>query len=335
MGRVWATGLIVIVLAGCVALQQPGGPDISIPQIKDGSVVLSDGVLVPMRTWTPDTGAPWAIVVAVHGMNDYSNAFDDFAKVAAIEGVQVYAYDQRGFGAAPNPGVWAGWPTMSRDLRDVTLVVRRQHPHSPIYVLGESMGGAVAICAAADGMLDGVDGVVLSAPGVWDRKSMGWLKRAALWLAWRVAPGWSPTGRDLNIYPSDNFEMLRGLSMDPLVLKKTRIDAVHGVVDLMDMAQLRIKDVRLPALVLYGDNDQIIPSDPFWSAVSRMPDLGGEQKAAFYPKGWHMLLRDLQAPIVWDDVIGWMRNRAKPLDSGADKNARDILNLRAKQGVSE
>jgi alpha-beta hydrolase superfamily lysophospholipase len=268
-------------------------------------------------------------VIAIHGMNDYSNAFDDFAKAAAKRGILVYAYDQRGFGRALNPGIWAGWQTMTRDLRDITLAVHERNPGLPLYILGESMGGAVAICAAADGYLDGVTGLVLSAPGVWGRKSMNWVQRATLWIARKIAPGWSPTGRDLKIAPSDNKEILKQLFLDPLVIKKTRIDAVAGVVDLMDMAQSRIQDVKLPALVLYGANDQVIPPEPFWAAVGRLPALGNGQEVAFYPNGWHMLFRDLQAAIVWEDVMGWMQNRGMPLVSGADKKAREKMNPRA------
>ena len=181
------------------------------------------------------------------------------------------------------------------------------------------------MCAAADGWLDGVSGIVLSAPAVWDRKSMGLFQRAALWVVRHVAPGLELTGRGLNIYPSDNREMLIKLSEDSLVLKKTRVDAIHGLVDLMDRAQSVASEVRVSALVLYGENDQIIPAAPTWAALGRLPGLGTDQKVALYPKGWHMLLRDLEAPIVWDDVIGWMKDRTTPLPSGADKNAESAM----------
>ncbi len=43
--------------------------------------------------------------------------------------------------------------------------------------------------------------------------------------------------------PSDNIEMLRALGKDPLVIKRTRIDALKGLVDLMSNAE-----TALPAI---------------------------------------------------------------------------------------
>jgi len=323
IGR-WSVWLCAVLLWGCVSVTQVGGPEIMPPHLTEKGFVTSDGVELPMRRWIPDD-KPWAVVLALHGMNDYSNAFDDFGKTAALMGVAVYAYDQRGFGEAPNPGIWAGWSTMTRDLRDVSGLLHNANPGVPLYVLGESMGGAVAMNAAADGQLSNISGLVLSAPAVWDRKAMGLFKRAVLWLSRKIAPGWELTGKGLNIYPSDNWEMLRKLSQDPLILKKTRVDAIEGLVDLMDRAQSVSTEIHLTTLVLYGENDQIIPQEPTWAAVRRFPGLGDNQRVAYYPKGWHMLLRDLQAPIVWDDVVAWLRNHDKPLPSGADKNADTAL----------
>ena len=192
MMKRWSVWLCALGLFGCVSAFQPGGPEIAPPHLTDNGFVAVDGVELPMRRWLPDSEPPWAVVVALHGMNDYSNAFDSFGRAAAEMGVAVYAYDQRGFGQAPEPGIWAGWQTMERDLRDAADVLHAQYPAVPLYILGESMGGAVTMCAAADGLLDGVSGLILSAPAVWDRQSMGVVQRAVLWCQPHTSsPGWN------------------------------------------------------------------------------------------------------------------------------------------------
>src|SRR5260370_1286892 len=109
----------------------------------------------------------------------------------------------------------------------------------PFYLLGDSMGGAVAVEAMTGESgtpVPDVDGVILTAPAVWGRATMDLVPRLALWAGVRLAPGLTLTGRGLEIKPSDNIPMLRALSRDPLVIKETRVDTIYGLVDLMDAA---------------------------------------------------------------------------------------------------
>ena len=313
-----AAVLMAGALGACTSALQPMGPPVQTPVWSETGFTASDGVTLPVRQWLPDDATPWAMVLAVHGMNDYSHAFEDFGRALAVEGAAVYAYDQRGFGASPRPGIWAGWPTMASDLREAAGALWRNHPGVPLFILGESMGGAVAMIAVTDGGMPPLAGMILSAPGVWSRTDLGRFPRAMLWLFNGLTPGLILEGKGLEIWPSDNIEMLRALSRDPLVIKGTRVDAIAGLMDLMDEASLRAKSLPSGTLVLYGEKDQIIPAMAFWRAF---PD-GTPIRLALYPKGWHMLLRDLQAPIVWDDVSAWMRNPAQPLPSEADRTKK-------------
>jgi alpha-beta hydrolase superfamily lysophospholipase len=105
--------------------------------------------------------------------------------------------------------------------------------------------------------------------------------------------------------PSDNIAMLRALGRDPLFQKKTRSDAVYGLVNLMDEARnapARIKDPP-PILFLYGRNDQIIPAKPTEAVAA---ELGSRATVRRYDRGYHMLLRDLEGPKVWQDILDWI-----------------------------
>lgn len=313
-----------LLLSACATATHPAGPETRSPALEDDSIVTADRARLPLRSWLPP-GEARAVIVAVHGMNDYSNAFDGPGKALAAKGIAVHAYDQRGFGRGPHPGRWSSTETMAADLRVVARLLAARHPGLPLYLLGESMGGAVAIEAAVHAPPPEVKGVILSAPAVWGRASMPWYQRAVLWLAYQVAPGWQLTGRGLKIQPSDNIEMLRALSRDPLVIKATRVDVIRGMVDLMDAAQADAPRLPLPALLLYGARDEIIPPEPTWAAVAALPHLGGSQRAALYANGWHMLLRDLQAQVVIDDIAVWVADRSAPLPSGADRAASGKL----------
>ena len=101
------------------------------------------------------------------------------------------------------------------------------------------MGAAVAIVGAsgtAGAERPVADGYILMAPAVWGRGDMNVFERAALWMTYHLAPGWKLSGSSLRILASDNIEMLRALGRDPLVIKETRVDTIHGLVDLMGLA---------------------------------------------------------------------------------------------------
>lgn len=319
--------LLTLLLSACAAQFRLPGPPVAEAQMNHDHWISPDGVRLPLKAWLPKT-PPNAIIIALHGMNDYSNFFDEPGHALARKGIAAYAYDQRGFGEGPHPGLWSSGEAMAGDLRLAINLVAARHPGVPLYILGESMGGAVAMVALAGEPLPQIKGVILSAPAVWGRSSMGIFQRAALWLAYQVAPGWTLTGQGLKITPSDNIEMLRKLSADPLVIKGTRVDAIRGMVDLMDDAARAAPKMRLPALVLYGAKDEIIPAEPTWAVVETMPATASVQRTAYYQGGYHMLLRDLQANVVLDDIVAWITDPSAPLPSGADNAAAELLNRR-------
>jgi alpha-beta hydrolase superfamily lysophospholipase len=272
------------------------------PVIEGDTFVARDGVRLPLRYW--DAQHPRAVIVALHGMSDYSQAFDLPGPWWAAHGITVYAYDQRGFGAAPNAGLWPGTTSLCSDLDDFVEAARAKFLHVPIYALGESMGGSVVLAAMAGGRPPRVDGVILVAPAVWSRSDMPASYRAALWFAARTLPWLHVSGEGLHILATDNFPVLRKLSRDPLYQHEARVDQVYGLVNLMDEARHAPDHLTAdpPILLLYGGNDQVIPAAPT-EAVAR--ELGSHATVIRYPNGYHMLLRDLEAEPRWNDVLDW------------------------------
>ena len=130
------------------------------------------------------------------------------------------------------------------------------------------------------------------------------------------------TGEGLNLKPSDNIKMLRALGRDPLVIKKTRVDAIYGLVNLMDIALDRSINFSENTLILYGEKDEIIPLQPTRLMLNRFPKSSrSRQRIAVYKDGYHMLLRDLNAKRPWMDILTWIKNNDLPFSSGADVNA--------------
>ena len=167
--------------------------------------------------------------------------------------------------------------------------------------------------------------VVLSAPAVWTRESMQFLPRLALWAGVRrhVLPAGALTGENLHILASNNIPMLiEALGRDPMVIKGARVDALYGLVDLMDRrrSRSRAEPFLMPTLlVMYGAHDAVIPADPMRAFVAALPsDSVPHDRFGYYRQGYHMLLRDLEGPRVAADVAAWVLDRATALPSHAD-----------------
>jgi alpha-beta hydrolase superfamily lysophospholipase len=334
--------LAMLAVAGCApdfanSPNAPGpviGQDIAQPKLANGFMVADDGAKLPMRLWMPrglgNMPAPIeGVIVAVHGFNDYSAAFSMPAEVWARNGFATLAYDQRGFGANIDAGRWPGTDAMCRDLAAALRLARQRFPDEPVYVLGESMGGAVvlnSVTTSAHCKTPKPDGVILVAPAVWARSTMPLANRVALWVGSRLMPGASFTGEGLGVVASDNYAMLRKLGRDPLFIKATRVDAIYGLADLMDGALSAAPHDHLPTLLLYGAHDEVIPSEPMHDFATGLPGLAdGTQRVAYYRGGWHMLLRDLEGPVVAEDIVAWIRDHQAPLPSGADLATEALL----------
>lgn len=313
------TGLLWL-LAGCATPSTPsataGTSDKTILAHADTASPtrfdLPQGQSLAGRIWAHP--APRHIVLGVHGFNDYSKAFEPLAQQLAGDGaVTVYAYDQRGFGANPLPGIWPGTDALLADLRHIAAQLRARHPGLPLTVVGESMGGALVWLAASEppGLL--ADQIILQAPAVWGAHSMPWYQRLSLQFMNAVAPNMTLTGRgvqSLGITPTDDAEVSRGLSRDPLFIKATRISSLAGVTTLMGRAQTQSKPPAQRSLVLYGLRDRIIPPAPVCAWLTQLngaipPDAALD--FVVYPEGWHLLTRQRQSREVLQDLHDWLQ----------------------------
>ena len=122
--------------------------------------------------------------------------------------------------------------------------------------------------------------------------------------------------------PSDNIEALRDLGRDPLVIKPTRTDAVYGLVGLMDDGLKSAARVKAQVLLLYGQNDQIVPRGPIQKLAAA---LDPAPRIVLYPNGYHLLMRDLGRQQVWDDVLAFIDGDSGPLPSGYEFKRDDLV----------
>ncbi len=320
--------LLAALCAGCAPRISHWAEQPQPLRITASSYISADGYRHPLRHWAAES--PQAVLIALHGFNDYHHFIADMAAYLRQRGISVLAYDQRGFGDTAGRGLWHGGERLAQDAAQFIRLVAERFPDLPIYLLGESMGGAVSILAHTRFGPLPLAGTVLAAPAVWGRETMPWYQRWALWLGAHTLPAMTLTGEGLDIRPSDNRDMLRALGRDPWVIKATRIDALYGVTNLMDAALAAAADYRARTLLLYGARDEIIPKPPLRRFVAELPEVGsGLQQLVLYPQGFHMLMRDLQAERVWGDIAAWIQ--AGHVVSGWGVSRRHMLRALAQE----
>jgi acylglycerol lipase len=314
--------LLSLALAACaqMAIQRPLKPGAGFegPRILSDAFISFDGARLGLSSWAPPPGdSPWAVIVGLHGMDDYGNAFHLAGPYWAKLGIATYSYDMRGFGRSPERGVWGGDVLFVEDLRTMVALARQRYPRAVIAVAGESLGGAVAIEAFASSSPPAADRLILLAPAVWGWSSQPLAYKLALQAAARIAPSnvfTPPSFVTSHISASDNRAELIAMGKDPLMIWGARADTLFGLVTTMQRASDEIGDLKIQALYMLGAHDEIIPLEPSLKAASRLP---AGDRTAWYPQGWHLLLRDLQAKSVWEDVAAFLRDPKAPLPSGA------------------
>ena len=302
-------------LAACSPTVIPAGESVRAPALSGDKYVAADGTALPLAVWKAENGPPKAVILGLHGFGDYRNAFEEPAAIWAKDGITTYAYDQRGFGASPTRGRWAGTDTMVDDAKAVAALLRQKYPDVPLYIAGESMGGAVAMVAADRGLES--DGLVLLAPAVRSRASFGPFASNAISLFVHLVP-WFPNGpTSIDFQPTDNPKTLEKLRKDPMMLRAERFDLGYGLLDLMDEAVAAAPRLHEPYIMLHGLGDKIVPNGPVRAVIAVMPKRD-DSRLAFYKNGYHLLLRDKDGAKVAADVAAWIGDHEMALPSGAD-----------------
>ena len=119
----------------------------------------------------------------------------------------------------------------------------------------------------------------------------------------------------MKVQASDNRDALIALVRNPLTLRATRMDAVSGLVDLMDAAQAAAPRLGGRVLALYGGRDSLVPAGAMATTWRAMPP---GVRRALYPRGYHLLTRDLLRAAPIGDVVAWVAGDTGFLPSGAD-----------------
>jgi alpha-beta hydrolase superfamily lysophospholipase len=306
LARVFLAGLTVSLAAVALAAgrprTEPPRPRRHTPALRDDALIAGDGARLPLISWQPEEPAePAAILLGLHGYGDYRRSFRLAGPWFAARRIALFAYDQRGFGETGSRGRWPGAGELIQDLAEAVLLLRQRYPALPLYVIGESMGGSVALAGMGQGKVVGVDRLILVAPAVRGRVPLRDLHDLALRLGALALP-WVAVALRRGARPwLDSGEAAR-LADDPLILRQISVGAYEGLIELADQASADPAVAMQPTLLLYGELDLTIPRVAIDDLALRLPNV----TTKFYPELHHLLLHEKGGDAVLEDCLAWL-----------------------------
>uniref|UniRef100_A0A2K5CC68 Monoglyceride lipase n=1 Tax=Aotus nancymaae TaxID=37293 RepID=A0A2K5CC68_AOTNA len=122
----------------------------SVPYQDLPHLVNADGQYLFCRYWKP-TGTPKALIFVSHGAGEHCGRYDELAQMLKGLDLLVFAHDHVGHGQSEGERmVVSDFHVFIRDALQHVDSVQKDYPGLPVFLLGHSMGGAIAILTAAE-----------------------------------------------------------------------------------------------------------------------------------------------------------------------------------------
>jgi len=303
---------------------------------KTFSFLSNDKKEISFITWTPETDKPKAIIQIVHGMSEYANRYDDFAKYLCSNNYIVYANDHRGHGFTLNDskvgffGKKNGWNIIVDDLKKINQIIRENYNDLPIIMFGHSMGSVMARTFAINyGRF--IDALILcGSPSDPGQKAIYGIALAKT-LGFLVKPHTKSnllnylTFRNYNKLFKPKYSNFDFLSRDRNEVEKYIKDPLCGFVcsnrffvDLLEGLQYvnKIENINrmpkhLPIFFISGDKD---PVGNYRKGVKIIFDIFinngyNNSEYKFYNEARHELINEINKKEVYDDVLKWIEKQ--------------------------
>jgi alpha-beta hydrolase superfamily lysophospholipase len=260
------------------------------------------GVNIQWKAWLPDTD-PVGVIVVAHGFGEHIDRYMNLVNAAVPRGYAVYGPDHRGHGRSGGERALIDkHDYLLDDLDRVFARVARDHPGLPVFLLGHSMGGNIALASALRNQ-ERLRGLVLSGPAVTTAGVSKILQIVAAVLG-RVVP-------KLGVQQLSSA----GVSRDPAVVAAYDADPLvfHGKMPAGTGAALlktskgfpaRLPELKVPLLVVHGSADSIVSVESGRTAHA----LAGstDKTLKIYDGLFHEVFNEPEHATVLADVLDWI-----------------------------
>ena len=253
--------------------------------------------------------SPRATVALMHGYGEHSSRYDHVAVALVRAGFNVIAFDARGHGRST--GTRGYVERFARYVDDMAVLKRRaldRWPETPLFVLGHSNGGLIALRYALR-KPDGIEGFLISSPLCGLAMKVPPPKKALAKLTSRLVPKLAlPSGLTPDMV-SAITEVVDNYRDDPLVFDIATTRWFAEATDAMEDLYRRASDLDQPFLFMVAGADRIVCSHTTENLFHRLGSLDRELEV--FPELNHEILNEQPWRTILSRMILWMeRHRA-------------------------
>jgi len=253
-----------------------------------------------------------AVVVISHGAGEHGGRYRRLGEHLASLGYPAFAIDHRGHGRSGGPRALVDrLHNAAVDLDQLVDLAREQYPSSPLYLLGHSLGGTIALvyCSRSQAKLDGL---ILSGPVVVLEPMPSPLLKVVARSLSRLLPGAPAFGVDPVVVSRDPREV-QAYRDDPLVHhRKLPMRTVAEIAAAVERFPGELSELRLPMLLVHGSEDRLAPVAGSRLAYER--SVSEDKTLKIYDGLFHEVLNELKKDRdrVVDDITAWLQVRTAP-----------------------
>ncbi len=253
------------------------------------------------QAWQPE-GEPRGVLVVVHGLKDHSSRYSGLASELTAGGYAVYAFDLRGHGRSSGRRVRIdSFDQYVADLARFIELVRSREPGRPIFLLGHSMGGAIATLTAIEER-PALAGLVLSGPAL--RLDVWPLTVPLTRNAGSLTPG-LPFFRLSDDDFSSDPTVVAEIGRDPLVYHRgAPVGTAAGLIGAARRIWAGVDRLTLPVLALHGTRDELTSPAGSRELVARVRS--DDATLRLYDGFMHDLLHEPDGERVAADIHAWL-----------------------------
>jgi alpha-beta hydrolase superfamily lysophospholipase len=269
----------------------------------EGTFTTGDGLTIYHQAWLPD-GDPKAVVLLLHGLAEHSGRYTHVATALTDAGYAVHALDHRGHGKSDGKRTYVkSYAQYQGDILQFRRLVEQRHPGLPLFVLGHSMGGNLALGHVLDHQ-GGVRGMALSAPALAPGASLSPAKIKLAKLVGKIAPGLRPEALSSDAISRDPA-VVAAYVADPLVFNgKITAGAAGALLGSMEALPPRYPELQLPILLQQGTADALVDV-----SGTRRLEAGAVNAAVtthYYDGLYHEIFNEPQQATVIADTNAWL-----------------------------
>jgi acylglycerol lipase len=305
--------LTAVLLGACASVPPPSTTALKhSPEYSEEFFYNQQGLKLFARTWNP-RGEARGNVVILHGTAMHSGVYAPAAEALTAAGYRVFAYDLQGWGRSEGKGADGyvdSFDDYAKDLYRVLNKMKTRYPNVPNFVMGESLGGTIALYGVLKKDL-AFDGIITSAAGykpnpeLMGIRAPGFINDANMTLAkwWgQGVPNAPMLEADTGIRMVIEDDALQAqLLADPYV-SHGWLPAAYGstLVEANAYIDEHLDQLKQPLLLMHGTQDMLVPKTSSEEIYERSNS--GLKRLEIYNAPHALLLEQSQTRVMQDVV---------------------------------